>query len=37
MNWTHLKRGKSYHFNFINDSSSDVTVKIKEVIVWYNW
>ncbi|WP_144664860.1 hypothetical protein [Bacillus velezensis] len=37
MNWTHLKRGKSYHFNFINDSSSNVTVKIKEVIVWYNW
>ncbi|MGM0750188.1 MAG: hypothetical protein ACQEUS_20665 [Bacillota bacterium] len=37
MNWKQLKRGKSYHFNFINDGSSDVNVKIKEVIVWYNW
>ncbi|CUB13681.1 hypothetical protein BN2127_JRS9_04023 [Bacillus subtilis] len=37
MNWTQLKRGKSYHFIFDNDSSSDVTVKIKKVVVWYNW
>ncbi|MCY9145441.1 hypothetical protein [Bacillus sp. T9C1] len=37
MNWTQLKRGKSYHFNFVNGSSSDVTVKIKKVVVWYNW
>ncbi|HBO5951915.1 TPA: hypothetical protein L4613_006344 [Pseudomonas aeruginosa] len=36
MNWTQLKRGKSYHFNFINNSSSDVEVKMKKVIVWYD-
>ncbi|KAA6446928.1 hypothetical protein [Bacillus swezeyi] len=34
-NWS-LKKGKSYRFNFVNEGSTNTTVKIKETTLWYN-
>lgn len=36
MSWSHLTRGKSYRFNFVNSGSSSVTVKVKKATVWYD-